>query len=382
MTVYPRFSMTRPIPEEPALLDAVAALGVPLLDTLASLEFVQRRLHPPRLEELREVLAPRQQTLEAARDAFRGIAPVATTPGDGESAHGVAGFCQALEAATAAALRGVELFCENGDPALGVGRILESMRCHALAQETLFGLRRALPPVDRFFLDERRWEQAGKFERTDAAAEGGSAGLFHARNDRDSRGGFSLWIPEDSANAPFPLLVVLHGGSGHGADFLWTWLREGRSRHCAILSPTSRGGTWSFQGADVDSAALRAMLDWTCERWPIDRSRGLLTGFSDGATYSLYAGLQDEVPYTALAPVSGVLHPANLVGGNLDRARGRPIYLVHGALDWMFPVERARWAAEQLRVAGADLVYREIGDLSHAYPREENARILDWFLGD
>ncbi|MED5262165.1 MAG: phospholipase, partial [Myxococcota bacterium] len=105
------------------------------------------------------------------------------------------------------------------------------------------------------------------------------------------------------------------------------------------------------------------------------------TGLSDGATYSLYAGLQAGVPYTALAPVSGVLHPANLVDGNLDRARGLPIYLVHGALDWMFPVEQARWAAEKLRTAGADLVYREIEDLSHTYPREENSRILDWFLG-
>ena len=29
--------------------------------------------------------------------------------------------------------------------------------------------------------------------------------------------------------------------------------------------------------------------------------------------------------------------------------------------------------------AGAELAYREVADLSHAYPREENARILEWF---
>ena len=29
--------------------------------------------------------------------------------------------------------------------------------------------------------------------------------------------------------------------------------------------------------------------------------------------------------------------------------------------------------------AGADLTFREIEDLSHTYPREENARILGWF---
>jgi phospholipase/carboxylesterase len=73
-----------------------------------------------------------------------------------------------------------------------------------------------------------------------------------------------------------------------------------------------------------------------------------------------------------------VLHPACLALGNLARARGRRIYLVHGALDWMFPVELARGARDALADAGALLCYREIEDLSHTYPREENARILEW----
>jgi phospholipase/carboxylesterase len=85
------------------------------------------------------------------------------------------------------------------------------------------------------------------------------------------------------------------------------------------------------------------------------------------------------MPFTALAPVSGVLHPANLMNGNLDRAAGRRIYLVHGARDWMFPIATARMAHRELQRAGADIVFREIEDLSHTYPREENARILEWF---
>jgi phospholipase/carboxylesterase len=45
----------------------------------------------------------------------------------------------------------------------------------------------------------------------------------------------------------------------------------------------------------------------------------------------------------------------------------------------MLPVQVARLARDLLGRAGARLVYREIADLSHAWPREENARILDWF---
>jgi phospholipase/carboxylesterase len=61
-----------------------------------------------------------------------------------------------------------------------------------------------------------------------------------------------------------------------------------------------------------------------------------------------------------------------------DRLRGLPIYLVHGRLDWMFPVEVARQARQALSVAGAAVTYRELDDLSHAFPREINAAMLDW----
>jgi phospholipase/carboxylesterase len=174
-------------------------------------------------------------------------------------------------------------------------------------------------------------------------------------------------------------VVALHGGGGNGRDFLWTWLREARSRGYLLLAPSSQGSTWSFLGPDVDGVRLRGLLDGLGERWHIDRRRVLLTGLSDGGTYALFAGLSSDSPFAALAPGAGILHPANFANGNLERARAKPIYLMHGALDWMFPVGLARVARDLLERAGARLVYREIGDLSHAWPREENARILDWF---
>jgi phospholipase/carboxylesterase len=50
-------------------------------------------------------------------------------------------------------------------------------------------------------------------------------------------------------------------------------------------------------------------------------------------------------------------------------------------LDWMFPVGSARMAREALLSVGSPLVYREIEDLSHVYPRDENPKILDWLMG-
>jgi phospholipase/carboxylesterase len=131
-------------------------------------------------------------------------------------------------------------------------------------------------------------------------------------------------------------------------------------------------------GDDVDAEGLRAMIESVAARYPIDRSRILLTGMSDGATYAFLCGLRDGMPFTHLAPACGVLHPFLLVPGGLTTAHGRPIYLIHGALDWMFPIAAAHFARQALEAAGARLVYREIADLSHTYPRDENPKILDW----
>jgi len=172
-------------------------------------------------------------------------------------------------------------------------------------------------------------------------------------------------------------VVALHGGSGNGGDFLWSGLREARGRRFLLRSPTSRESIWSLNAPEIDGHALRQMREWVASQWNVDREHVLLTGLSDGATMTLLVGLGDDTSFTHLAPISGVLHPMNFAIGNLDRAREKPIYLVHGALDWMFPVVLAQEAARVLEDAGARLVYRELADLSHTYPREENTATLE-----
>ena len=130
----------------------------------------------------------------------------------------------------------------------------------------------------------------------------------------------------------------------------------------------------------MDSANIDAMLGYVGERWNIDRSRMLLTGMSDGGTFSYVSGLRGESPFTHLAPCSASFHPFLLEAVPAERLKDLPIYLIHGALDWMFPIDIARTVSAALTGAGANVTYRELGDLSHTWPRDENPRILDWFL--
>jgi len=41
----------------------------------------------------------------------------------------------------------------------------------------------------------------------------------------------------------WPLVMALHGGSGNGRGFLWSWLRDARSHGAILVAPTATGGT-------------------------------------------------------------------------------------------------------------------------------------------
>lgn len=352
-----------------AYRSAVARAGGAALAALQGLEVAERRLHPPLVPRLRQALGPVRDRLEEALDAFSELAP-----GDAVLRR----FHDHLAAGAGEALDALRLFVEPGAPQEATARILASLSRSRRAQALLYGLRGVLPGLEPLFLEAGAPAAARDPDRS--PPEGLRVGLLEAPPERGERGGFSLYVPEWwSGETPWPLVVALHGGSGHGREFLWTWLREARSRGFVLLAPTSIGPTWSLDAPGVDAARLVSMLDFVAARWPIDRARILLTGLSDGATFTLLAGLLEDAPYAALAPVSGVLHPASYALGHLARARGRRIHQTHGALDWLFPVALARLARDELQGAGADLTYCEIEDLSHTYPREQNAEILAWF---
>lgn len=349
--------------------DALSAVGVATLDGFAAMEAALRRLHPPDLPGLRRQVAPYEAALDGAVARFRSIPP----PADLVDLH--------ARFADAAILthRALSLFLETPPARETVVRVLESMRTFCRALEALYPLHR-LPPLSRYFVEPAFHDRIDELDPE--PVEGVSVGLHKTRDagSADGRGGFCLYVPERyDGSAEWPLVVALHGGSGRGDDFVWTWLREARGRRFLLLAPTARGSTWSMMGPDVDGPALRSMVEYVCRRWRVKARSILLTGLSDGATYGLLCGLGSDSPFTALAPVSGTLHPAVLDGDRRQALRGRRIYMVHGARDWLFPIAMARAAAEMLQQAGADLVFREIADLSHTYPREENDRILTWF---
>ena len=361
------------------LLDGITALTPPLVNTLLAFEQMQVRMHPGRAELLAGFIAPFEQALKSAFTGFDAL----TFP-----AH-LAPFGQHLNEAATYALRACDGVTGQGGDGMAW---MKAMRAQCRAQEQLYPVAPVLKPVSKYFLEQEVQDNEALIEALQQDREGQEVGILNFDNERNVRGGFTLYVPEylkahrskpagSSRNKPrqVPLVIVLHGGTGHGADFLWAWLREARSRGFLLLSPTSRGDTWSLMGEEHDLDRLLQLVDLVSSRFHVDPEHILLTGMSDGATYSLLAGLREASPFSHLASFSGVLHPEISMSGRLQHARGRNIYLVHGTLDWMFPIETAHMARAELEAAGANLTFRPIEGLSHTYARSENDALLSWF---
>jgi len=352
-----------------AVVDDIVAVLPPLLQSLEALGFVARYLNPPDFGRVMEEAGEPDEALRAARPRL------AEWPAEFSEIK------NALEAASGAALAAFDGLraVQNGNGDLV--SVFKALRYAPRAQEALYALVAKLPPVSQFFVEPSLREDAALLARL-AEPANENTGIFHDHNEPGSRGGFSLYVPEYyTRDRAWPLVMALHGGSGNGRGFLWSWLRDTRSHGAILVAPTAVGNTWALLGDDIDTPNLFRILDSVRSRWNVDGQKMLLTGMSDGGTFCYVSGLESASPFTHLAPVSATFHPLMAEMADADRLRGLPIHLVHGRLDWMFPVQVARQTHRLLSAAGADVTYREIDDLSHTYPREMNAPILAWLRG-
>jgi len=299
-----------------------------LLTLLDTLGWVARQMHPRRLTQL-------VSALDSPEAALRAAVPEAGTTADPVREQLDVAATLALQACS-----GLRAAAPDQDIRQAYG----ATRQYSRALEALFPLAEILPPVSRFFREPARRDDPAVLARL-AAPPAASTGVFHAGNETGQRGGFSVYVPpwHDPAR-PMPVIMALHGGAGHGRLFLWNWVPEARTRGMIVIAPTAIGSTWSLMEPETDSQNLARILARVRERWAVDPAHMLLTGMSDGGTFTLVSGVAADSPFTHLAPVAATFHPLLLAMASPRRLTGLPVYLVHGALDWMFPVDVARTA--------------------------------------
>src|SRR5262245_882609 len=262
-----------------AVVDDIMAVLPPLLGSLEALSYVARHLNPPDFGRVMNAIGAPEEKLQSARSQL------ASWP---EKFAEVRKSLEAASDATLAAFEGLRAVQHGHGDFVAVFRAL---RYAPRAQEALYPLAAKLPPVSGFFLDPDLRNDAEVSARlTKVTAE--SSGVMHDHREPGNRGGFSMYVPEYyTPERTWPLIMALHGGSGNGRNFLWSWLRDARSFGAILLAPTATGSTWALMGEDNDTPNLLRILDSVRSRWNIDPARLLLTGMSDGGTFCYVTGL-------------------------------------------------------------------------------------------
>jgi phospholipase/carboxylesterase len=150
-----------------------------------------------------------------------------------------------------------------------------------------------------------------------------------------------------------PLLVLLHGAGRPGMEMIDLFRTSADARGIVLLAPASRGLTWdsvalardpppadlpllarqagTFTASD-DARRVEAAIAALGRTMPVDRSRTVLAGFSDGATFALAMGMARDHAFAAVLAFS-----PGIAIETVRPQRGRLVFVSHGRQDPVLP---------------------------------------------
>ena len=129
---------------------------------------------------------------------------------------------------------------------------------------------------------------------------------------------------------------------------------------------------------DTARQAVAGFLNDACERYPIDRRKIVVLGFSQGGVMAYDLVLGDPGRFAGLVALSSWLPEAvDAAVPSQDAMQNFPALVVHGTKDPMIPVENAQDSRQRLLARGANVHYREF-EMEHEINQEALREIVIW----
>ena len=150
---------------------------------------------------------------------------------------------------------------------------------------------------------------------------------------------------------PSAVVILLHGAGGRADQFLREFTRFADERGVLLLALQSEAGSWPRRSQEVtrgpDAANFNAALAALTARAPVDLSRVVLLGFSDGASHALSFGLAKPKTFRAILAMS----PGYAFAPRRPDPT-QPIFIAHGRRDNVLPAANVREMIRGLEGAG------------------------------
>jgi phospholipase/carboxylesterase len=197
-------------------------------------------------------------------------------------------------------------------------------------------------------------------------------------------------------DGPHPLILALHGwgASAHDLLGLAPILNGGGALVLCPQGPLAFEIGQGFLGfgwfdlsqvrppsaSDIERAAdeVRGFLDGALARYPIDRRKIVLMGFSQGGVLAYEMALRDPGRFAGLVALSSWL-PKELADTipSQPALENFPVFVAHGTQDPMIPIARAQESRELLMKRGVNLTYREY-EMEHGIAPEALRDLVGW----
>lgn len=204
----------------------------------------------------------------------------------------------------------------------------------------------------------------------------------------------TVFAPE--GDEPHPTVLALHGWGANAMDLLGIAPYLCGGRFLVIcpqgpievpLGPGAVGYGWFPLTLDAppDVPAilaardnLRLFIDACATRYPIDRRKLVVLGFSQGGVMAYSLAFGEPERYSAVAALSSWL-PREFVDivPNIANSQYPPILIQHGLHDELIEVDRARGSVEALRRLRVPVTYREY-EIGHQISQRSLADLSAW----
>jgi predicted peptidase len=215
---------------------------------------------------------------------------------------------------------------------------------------------------------------------------------------------YQVYVPAGYAGSTqrWPVILFLHGAGERGSDGLFQTsvglpaaIRSTPARYPAlvVMPQVPADSLWLGQPGQAAMAAL----DRTLAEFRADPERVYLTGMSMGGNGAWSLAYQFPERFAAVVPICGFISPISRLPGTRSivpadsgdafaaiarRLRGIPVWIFHGEVDPVVPVNESRRAAEALRAAGGNVRYTELLGTGHNAwsPAYESPQFAEWLL--
>jgi phospholipase/carboxylesterase len=197
-------------------------------------------------------------------------------------------------------------------------------------------------------------------------------------------------------DGPFPTVIALHGwgASSHDLIGLSPILHGGGALVLCPQGPVAfqiaQGvlgfGWWPITSSrEIDPReferarqTLRKFIDEVTARYPVDRRKIVVLGFSQGGVMAYDLVLSEPERYAGLVALSSWLpEPIDRAIPSNEALRNFPALVIHGTQDPMVPVAGAQESRQRLLARGLNVHYREY-PMQHEINPDALREIVVW----